>query len=222
MEMPPDAGNAQVRFDVIGRAWGLYQSQLGMWIATSALMLIVGAILSSPNFAIGLASEGGSMFRIDPLGFVVNLVTGTLMLTVSAAVFYAALRQIREGSLRLEALGEITPVLGKVLVAAFIEVLLTSIGYALFIVPGLVVSGLLMFALPLVVDQKLEPLDAIRRSFDMLKSQWLMATLFIVVVTILGFVGLILCGVGAIFTMPFYFLSIALLYDDFVRGAAEG
>jgi uncharacterized membrane protein len=56
----------------------------------------------------------------------------------------------------------------------------------------------------------------------MLKSQWLMATLFIVVVTILGFVGLILCGVGAIFTMPFYFLSIALLYDDFVRGAAEG
>jgi uncharacterized membrane protein len=136
-------------------------------------------------------------------------------------VFYTALRQIREGSLRLEALGEITPVLGKVLVAAFIEVLLTSIGYALFIVPGLVVSGLLMFALPLVVDQKLEPLDAIRRSFDMLKSQWLMATLFIVVVTILGFVGLILCGVGAIFTMPFYFLSIALLYDDFVRGAAE-
>jgi uncharacterized membrane protein len=217
----PDAGNAQVRFDVIGRAWGLYQRQLGMWIAISALVLIVGAILSSPNFVVAFFAGDSSMFRPAPLSFVVNLVTGTLMLTVAAAVYRAALQQIREGTLRLDALGEVTPVLGKVVVAAFIVTLLTSIGYTLFIVPGLVVSGLLMFALPLVVDQKLDPLDAIRRSFEMLKSQWLMATLFFVAVSILGFVGFLLCGVGAIFTLPFYFLSVTLLYDDFVRGAAE-
>lgn len=55
----------------------------------------------------------------------------------------------------------------------------------------------------------------------MLRSQWLMATLFYFVAAIIGFAGIILCGVGVILTLPIAFLSIALLYDDLVREAVE-
>lgn len=78
-----------------------------------------------------------------------------------------------------------------------------------------------MFSVPLVVDQRIGGVEAIRQSFEMLKSQWLMATLFSIVVAILGFVGVLLCGVGLILTLPLCCLSIAVAYNDFTGGVPQ-
>lgn len=123
--------------------------------------------------------------------------------------------------MRLESLTEVTAVLGDLIVVALLQTLAVGIGLALCILPALVAMGLLMFSIPLVVDRKASGVEAIRRSFEMLKSQWLMATLFYVVAATIGCGGILLCGVGLLFTLPLYFLSIAVAYEDFVGGVPQ-
>lgn len=140
---------------------------------------------------------------------------------VQGAVINVAIQQVRGQGLRLESLGEVTAVLGNLTIVALLQTFAATMGLILCILPGFVVMGLLMFSVPLVVDQKLGGVEAISRSFEMLKSQWLMATLFYIVVTILGYIGLLLYYVGLILTLPFLFLSLAVAYNDFVQGAAQ-
>jgi uncharacterized membrane protein len=72
-----------------------------------------------------------------------------------------------------------------------------------------------MFTLPLIVDARLEPLQAVRESWGALKDQWFSAALFHLVLGLLAFAGMCLCCVGILITLPLYSLSIAVLYRDF-------
>ncbi|MGQ9542262.1 MAG: hypothetical protein ACUVTY_14400 [Armatimonadota bacterium] len=149
---------------------------------------------------------------------VINL---TVNYIVQGAVMNAAIKQVRGQGLQLGGVREVTQVLGNLIVVALLQTVIVAIGLALCILPGIVAIALLMFSVPLVVDQRIGGAQAIRQSFEMLKSQWLMATLFSIVVAILGFVGVLLCGVGLILTLPLYYLSIAVAYNDFTGGAPQ-
>ncbi len=132
----------------------------------------------------------------------------------------AAIKHVRGQGVQIEYLAEVSARGAKLIVVAILMAVATTIATLLCVLPVFVVNGLLMFSIPLVVDKDMEAVDAIRQSVEMLKSQWLMATLFYFVVSILGTIGLIACLVGVIFTLPMYFLSIAVVYNDFVEGAA--
>ncbi len=66
-----------------------------------------------------------------------------------------------------------------------------------------------------MADTEISPLDAIARSFEVLKRDMLMAVLFFLVLAIVANLGMILCYVGVIVTMPLLFLGTSLVYRDF-------
>ncbi len=82
-------------------------------------------------------------------------------------------------------------------------------------IPGFIVSGLFMLAIPLVVEGRLPATGALKQSWSALKSQWLVATLFHCVLILAAWSGLLLCGVGVFLTGPLYCLAISILYRDF-------
>ena len=69
-------------------------------------------------------------------------------------------------------------------------------------IPGFIVSGLFMLAIPLVVEGRLPATGALIQSWNALKSQWLVATLFHIVLIFAALSGVMLCGVGIFFTGP--------------------
>ena len=93
--------------------------------------------------------------------------------------------------------------------------LATVLGFGLLVVPGFIVSGVLMFTIPLIADGGLSATDALGQSWHALKHQWLSATVFHVVAGFVSGLGLCLCTVGFLVTAPMYCLSIAVLYRDF-------
>lgn len=87
-----------------------------------------------------------------------------------------------------------------------------SIAGLLAVIPSVVVQGLLMFAPLLVLDKNASAVDAILGSIRLLRGQWLMGVLFYFIAALIGGVGIMLCGIGAIATYPLFLISVAVGY----------
>ena len=79
---------------------------------------------------------------------------------------------------RLEDLFSVTDVWFDLILVAFLNAAATVLGFMLCAIPGFIVSGLFMLAIPLVVEGRLPATGALIQSWNALKSQWLVATLF--------------------------------------------
>jgi len=88
----------------------------------------------------------------------------------------------------------------------------TFLGFLL----SLAVGAAFMFVFPLIWEKRFPVAKAIQESFNLFKENWLHLTLFYVVGSIVGGVGLLLFGIGIILTLPIYFYATACLYRDWV------
>lgn len=71
------------------------------------------------------------------------------------------------------------------------------------------------FLVPLIlVDQKLSLAEAAAKSWQIATKMYFRALVFYIVVGIVAGSGLVLCGVGIIFTIPMYQLTLAVAYRD--------
>ena len=104
------------------------------------------------------------------------------------------------------------PLLGFGIVAFII----TSIGFLILFIPGLVILAALSFCciymLPLMVDKEINLLDAIRESYSMAISGEVMEHLVLVIL----YFGIMMIGssifIGSLFTLPFATLLLLLVY----------
>jgi uncharacterized membrane protein len=140
--------------------------------------------------------------------------------TVVAGFFLSGLirmagNQLRGRAPRVEDLFTITDVWLDVLLGSLLYAAATFVGFLLCAIPGLIVAGLLMFTIPLVVESRLPATAAVMQSWNALKSQWLAATAFHLVLCLLSGSGVLLCGIGLLLTGPLYSLSLAILHQEF-------
>jgi hypothetical protein len=214
-----------VQFSVFGAAWRLYKRH---WFVWSLAMLIV-------MFGYGIVN-GTLLAMLDvgpdhnPGGFRMILSPGeglAYLVSVMSAGFFVggmirmASNQVRGGVPRIEDLFTITDVWFDLLFCSLLYGLATSIGGMFFVIPGLIASGLFMLGIPLVVEGRLPATGALIQSWNALKSEWLTATVFHVILILLAGAGALLCGVGILLTGPLYSLSIAILYQDFFPGSGK-
>jgi hypothetical protein len=218
----------EVRFSAIGEGWGLLMQRWPTWVLTALVVLVCNSALSGLVF---------SFFKVRPIGgpgaFWVGLSPGgqAIQAVLSTAVnglflggmYRMACRQIRGRPFGVETLFGVLDVLPQLILGSILYGLATFLGFCVLVVPGFIVSGVLMFTIPLIVDGGLPATDALAQSWHALKHQWLVATVFHMVAGFVAWIGLCLCGIGFLITAPLYCLSIAVLYRDFfmIRGTPE-
>jgi hypothetical protein len=98
----------------------------------------------------------------------------------------------------------------------FIAGLVTFLGVFACCIGVLFTAGLMMFALPIKVATGCTASDAVSQSWNMLKSQWLMAGVFYFVVNLISQLGSYACYIGLALTMPFLYIAPTLLYCRWV------
>jgi hypothetical protein len=210
----------QLRFSVIGDAWRLYQRRWVTWSLAMLIVLIAYSVAGSALFAIfGERWPGGrGGFRLPPrpnvgaLHYVGMTVVGGFFL---GGMIRMATRQVFGGVPRIEDLFSVFDV-GYHLLAGTVFYGAASFLASLFcVIPGFIVSGLLMFTLPLIVIARRPATNAVAESWKVLSPQWLTAAVFHFVLSIVSGMGILLCGIGILFTGPLYCLSIALLFHEF-------
>jgi uncharacterized membrane protein len=225
---PAYSPRPQLRFDAIGEAWRLFQQQMSTWIVAEivfmigiALAYLVAILLFGLTATIfsGISKAIPIAVLAIPLSFFVPITVIVVGVQLGLAGMYRmAIKQMQGEQIAVGDLFSVTDVIGPLLVGSLLSALAISIGNIFCGIPGLIAAGLLMFTIPLIVDKRMQGIDAMKLSFETLKPDLVMATLFYVVVAVVGEIGMVGCGIGILFTLPLFFLSIAIAYRDFFIG----
>ncbi|MBI3653834.1 MAG: hypothetical protein HY231_22615 [Acidobacteria bacterium] len=220
----------QVRFgEWISEGWKMFTEQWKAWVLNTFIYVL---ICGTPMLAVIIGFYGylfTQLFRnphgapaIGPEVFITFYLAlfAVLFLTLFVAAFFiggmhrAALKQLRGGTVELRDLFSGGSTYFPILIATILTTVLTMIGSALCIIPGFIVGGCLFFTLPLIVDRRLGAIDAMKASYELVKQNLLMFTLFAFVVQLIASAGSYACYVGLLATIPLLFTISAVAYRD--------
>jgi hypothetical protein len=98
--------------------------------------------------------------------------------------------------------------------AGLVKWLLTSLGFLLCILPGIYLGVGYVFALPLVIDKKMEFWPAMEVSRRVVHRHWWSIFALVIVSGLIAGAGFLVCGVGALVTVPVATASLMCAYED--------
>ncbi|KUI33624.1 hypothetical protein AU197_20100 [Mycobacterium sp. IS-1590] len=172
----------------------------GVFSALSAVVDPESTSYSSDGdgFSFSYNVSGPLGLAITILGWIVALVVGGIV----QSAYYNGMLDVANG--RPVTIGSFFKPrnVGAVIIASVIVGLLTSIGFALCVLPGLVVVIFTMFTVIALLDRNLSPIDAIKTSFDIAKNNFGQVLLTFLAVFAVILVGALLCGVGLLVALP--------------------
>ena len=232
VEAPPRA-----TLDLLKDALALYNQHAQVFLLTAAVLYVPGAILGALfRISIPAPSSPGVGFReLLIQGVLMALVGGVVTPLTNGALTLAAADRLLGGTGRVREYwswlgGRLRPLLSAILPAA----LLCLVGSLLFVLPGLALSFLLLFVPMVVLVERQSGISALRRSFELVKSDWrrvgLLFVLFLAATIIPGLLvallpsALLRATVGVLISLalvPLAALTLLLLYLD-NRRTAEG
>lgn len=207
----------------IGDAWSWSWNKFGknvvpLLVATLVFGLILGvlsvivqysAAAVSPTTVTSYSDSGGfgSAWSTDLsfAGLVVLFLGGLVVLAIGGAIasaYLAGLLDIADG--REVTVGSFFQPrnIGPVVIASVLVGIITQIGYALCILPGVIAGIMLMFTIVAVVDRNMPPIEAMKASFGIAKNNFGLVFLVWLVSALIVFVGALLCGVGLLVAVP--------------------
>ena len=106
------------------------------------------------------------------------------------------------------------------LLAILVGSIIVAIGYVLCILPGLLLMAILPTAAYLVACGEKDGIAALKRAWAAVKANLVGAFLCMLVLGILGYLGLVLCIVGVIVTMPIAFVGSYHMAKQLTDGGA--
>jgi hypothetical protein len=222
----------QVKFgEWISEGWKMFTEQWKGWVLNTFIFYLVAFLPFTIaylffylSFFLSLQASARSSRRTPvapefPIVFLVIFPVIGLFTLLASSFFLAgmhrsALKQLRGGTIVVRDLfsggKDFLPVLG----ALFLGGILTSIGMLLCIIPGFIVAGAIFFTIPLILDRNLGVIQAMQTSYELVKKNLLMFTLFVFVVQLIAQAGAYACGIGILATIPLLFTITAVAYRD--------
>lgn len=206
-----------VSLDVIGEAWTLLKPSIAPWVGA---ILIVGVIQLvfvglqtslTPRNAQGLQQPGAMSFLLQIISTIVSVF-------LTGALFKMAIQHVKTGRAEIGEMFNIGDIVVPLFVASILVGLITIVGIAACIIPGIIAALGLSMTTPLVVDQKLGATEAISRSWAMMKGNLLSFLVLGLVLGIINLGGMLACGVGLLVTAALSQLALALVYKDLFLG----
>jgi uncharacterized membrane protein len=92
--------------------------------------------------------------------------------------------------------------------------LFISVGFMLCILPGVYLAVGYLFALPLVIDKKMEFWPAMEVSRRVVHHHWWSIFALVIVVSLIVVAGVLACGVGVLVAIPIASASLMYVYED--------
>jgi len=152
-----------------------------------------------------------------------TLVIYTVVMWLYGGLYNSAFKQLRGEQIAFgnlfsggKYLARILGVVVPLMIVYFISPMISPFLYFALLIPALIFLGPSLFSFPMIVEGGMGTIDAIKASIEVAKRDWIMFTLFFIVLGLLAGAGVILCGVGLLATAPLLFLGQALAYRDCV------
>ncbi len=217
--------------DALSYGWAKFQANVGqILLAALVLLLAIGVMV---GVGIGIqaallepAQINQTTGEIDTgSGFIASIVvsalTGALIFIVASLIgagFVRGALGVADGRpFQFQELVR-TDKLGPVLVATLIIAAASFVGTILCYLPGLVVGFVTSYTLYFLLDQDLPPVEAIKASVLFVKDNLAATLVWYIVGGLVAGAGFILCGVGALVSVPVVLLGTAYTYRKLTGG----
>lgn len=102
------------------------------------------------------------------------------------------------------------------LVASLLIALFTSVGFALCIIPGLVVGAMYKFTYLFIVDKRMDFWPAMQASHAVVKNDYFGFTMFLLLIILVDLLGVLCCIVGVLVAIPVGMAAITVAYKEIV------
>ncbi len=230
----PGGGRPYSVGEAFSWAWNKFsKNAVPLIVATLVYALVVLALQAIINFATAAVSPADTTYTSDENGFSfsynVTGVAGVLVTFIGWIVSFVVGAAIQSGyiggMLDIANGHQVTTGsffrprnIGNVVIAGLIVGVITTIGFILCIVPGLIASIMLMFTIVALLDRNLSPVDAVKSSFDISKANFGNAFLAWLVMIAIIIVGALLCGVGLLVAYPVATLFLVYTYRALTGG----
>jgi len=176
----------------ISRGWQLVRDNPGVLIGATVLGWLI---------SVGIAF-------VPVLGWVVAIV-------LIGGLDYMFLRRIRGETVQI---GDVFAGFNRAFLhlslTGLVKWLLTCLGLILCILPGIYLAVGYVFALPLVIDKKMEFWPAMEISRQVVHRHWWSTFALVIVLGLLAFVGFLACGIGALISVPVASAAFMYVYED--------
>lgn len=222
--MAPAAGSGFSPGEAWGYAWRVVTKKFGavavpIAVGSIVLSIPIGIVYGVMTVGMQIAAEQG-LIDLD----LIQLVSAVMGLAVYAVSIFAGAFML--GGITTVALkacrGQPTSVgdvfsggkyMGTMLVAYIVLTIAVLIGMLLCVIPGYILAfGLALFA-PIIVDQGLGGVDALKKSWAMTKGHKLSIFLFYLIGIFVMLAGYIACAVGALLvSLPMMYVGLAYIY----------
>lgn len=176
----------------ISRAWGLVMDNL--WT-------IAGATVLGWLITVGLAA-------VPVLGWIIGFV-------LLGGLDYLILRRIRGEEVQIgDVFAGFNRAFLDLTMTGLVKWLLTTLGLVLCILPGIYLAVGYVFALPLAIDKKMEFWTAMEVSRRVVHEHWWAVFGLAIVLALLALAGFLVCGVGAVISIPVASAALMYVYED--------
>jgi hypothetical protein len=173
----------------------------GWTLVRDHMPVLVGATVLGWLVTVGLAF-------VPVLGWIVGFV-------LLGGLDYMFIRRIRGEEVQIgDVFAGFNLALLDLTMAGLVKWLLTSLGLLLCILPGIYLAVGYVFALPLVVDKKMDFWTAMEVSRRVVHEHWWSVFALVIVLALVALAGFLLCGIGELITIPVASAALMYVYED--------
>ncbi len=217
--MPPSSRSGIVSTDAIGEAWALLKPNMGTWLAAIVVYFVITGIFSGIQQVV-LPKQPNGQPQIGPMWGLFTFLGFILGQFLNAGIMRLAIENVRTGRAELGEMFNVGDVLINVLIAAVLTFIVTVLGAAACLIPGIILGLGLSMTNQIIVDQKLDAIAAMTRSWGGMKSRLGALFVLLIVLVLLNFVGVLACCVGVLVTFALTQLTLAVVYRDVFYGTS--
>jgi len=216
------AQSSAVFAPTVGASYSNGWRQMWRYFLELFLIGLLALVIGIPSGASGWSGGGAAGGGVAVLGVLAFVYSLLIVNPVDYGVSFAHLKAARSDRLEIKDMFESFRNYWNVVLANILVGAIVVIGFILLIVPGIIFACKLAFTPYLVVDRKMEVLEAVRESWRMTSGH--AGTVFLIgLLSIPIFIaGLICFGVGIIVSIMWIRVTFASLYHSVsVSGGAS-
>ena len=191
--------NYQFNFgEYLSKGWKVFAQNMGGFIGFTVVMILI-------NMVLGV---------IPVIGQIATIVVGAPLM----AGYYVVARKLMndESTSFGDFFGGFDYFL-PLFLASLVSSIFIMIGMFLLLIPGIYLAVGYMFTSLVIINRELGFFEAVELSRKLITKKWFAFFGFSIVIMLINVVGLMLLGVGLLFTLPFTVCAIAVAYDDIVN-----
>lgn len=202
--------------ELIGEAWRLVAGSKGIiiggFLLYYAAIMLINTVLGFIFGLLGLEAGADDLVGMFVSQFAISILGSVLTYPLLAGLMLIGIRRAAGQEINFNQIFSVFNNPIPVIITGILMILLVYAGMLLLLLPGLYLAIAYMLALPLVIERRLSPWQALETSRKAISQHWFKVFGWALLLGLIVGLSIIPLGIGLVWTIPLWMISTGVLY----------